>query len=269
VFALTLLAFAAIVIPPLLTPVGQISRLPEATLVACRANELIAALPRAVCDRLHTRIRHVRAQETLFDCLRRDMNVYFPHPGTVVSLVRSTDEGPQLEVGMIGSEGCASLDILLGGVTTDSIAIVLVSGDVTCIDGANLRAEFSSDVITRTIVNSYAAMFIEQVSQTAVCHGVHTIGQRLSKWLLTMRERTCSSDISVSHESLSHLLGAHRPAVTLAIGALNEEGVITHSRGSIQVRDARGLRARSCGCFELMERRLAGFRAMLGARTRS
>jgi CRP-like cAMP-binding protein len=106
-------------------------------------------------------------------------------------------------------------------------------------------------------------MFLEQVSQTAVCNGVHTIAQRLVKWLLALRERTGSNDLVVSHESLSRMLGTQRPAVTLAIGMLTNAALISHSRRSIHLRDVAALRGRACGCFDLMLNGLTRFRSQL------
>jgi hypothetical protein len=232
-----------------------------------RGNRLVDALPAAVRLRLQCRLRRVQAQEILFDCASERI-VYFPHANTVVSLVRSTDEGPQLEVGMVGSEGCANLDLLLGGAPNgDTFAVVQVAGDVTCVSVARLHAEFSSDEQTRILITAYAAMFLEQVSQASVCNSIHTIAQRLSRWLLAVRDRTGSNDLVASHESLSRILGTQRPAVTLAIGALTEAGVIAHSRRSIRVSDASGLGSRACGCSDLMEKNLSRFRARLENRT--
>jgi|GEM_PF-1958129 len=244
-------------------PLPSVHRVTTRNFVS-RGNRLVDALPAAVRLRLQCRLRRVQAQEILFDCARRERIVYFPHANTVVSLVRSTDEGPQLEVGMVGSEGCANLDLLLGGVPNgDTFAVMQVAGDVTCVSVARLHAEFSTDEQTRILITAYAAMFLEQVSQASVCNSIHTIAQRLSRWLLAVRDRTGSNDLVASHESLSRILGTQRPAVTLAIGALTEAGVIAHSRRSIRVSDASGLGSRACGCSDLMEKNLSSFRARL------
>ncbi|MGA8810709.1 MAG: helix-turn-helix domain-containing protein [Thermoanaerobaculia bacterium] len=231
--------------------------------LAC-TNRLLAALGSVVQQRLQEHTRIVHAQEILFDASQPQFNIYFPNGNTVISLVRGTDEGPQVEVGLIGSEGFANLDLLLtGAVHDDTLMIVQAAGEVTCIAAARLQSEFSTDARTRVLINGYAAMFLEHVSQTAVCNGVHSVVQRLSKWMLELRDRTGSNELQVSHESLSRILGTQRPAVTLAIGALTVMGVISHSRRSIYVRDPEGLRTRACGCFELMQRSLTDFRVQL------
>jgi len=39
----------------------------------------------------------------------------------------------------------------------------------------------------RRSLQKYAQAFLEQTSQTAVCNRLHTIEERLSRWLLTCR----------------------------------------------------------------------------------
>ena len=229
-----------------------------------RSNELLDALPPAARGRLQERRLVVHANDVLFDCHQHTWDVYFPSRNTVLSLVRTTDEGPQVELGMVGSEGFAGLDVMLTrGAQNETAAIAQTGGEMACISARLLHAEFSSEPQTRMLISTYAAMFLEQVSQTAVCNGVHTIAQRLAKWLLALHERSGSTDLVVSHEALSRILGTYRPAVTLAIGALNTAGVIAHSRRSIHLHDLPALRARACACSESMRDSLSAFRAQL------
>jgi CRP-like cAMP-binding protein len=232
-----------------------------------RGNLVLDSFPPSVRERLQTRLRRVRADEVLSGFRWPDLDVYFPNGSTVVSLLRSTDEGPHVEVAMVGSDGLAGLDMLLSNETSgDTIAVVQTQGEVACINATRLQAEFWNDARTRTVISAFAGMFLEQVSQTAVCNGVHSVAQRLSKWLLALRDRTSSNELTVSHESMSRVLGTQRPAVTLAIGVLSAAGVISHSRRCIHVLDVVALRARACGCFELMLRSLTDLRAQLTKR---
>lgn len=230
-----------------------------------RRNELLDALPPEARRRLQERRIVVHANDVLFDCRQQSRDVYFPSRNTVISLVRSTDEGPQVEVCMVGSEGFAGLDVMLvSGTQNETAAIAQTGGEVTCISARLLHAEFATEPETRLLISAYAGMFLEHVSQTAVCNGVHTIAQRLAKWLLALYERTGSTDLVVSHEALSRILGTQRPAVTLAIGALRNIEVIAHSRRSIHLHDLPALRARACACSQSMHDSLAAFRAQLG-----
>lgn len=75
---------------------------------------------------------------------------HFPH------FARSTEEGTTVEVGIVGWEGFTSVQHLL----------------LPRPGGANAVVRF-------------AGIFMAHVSQHATCNRVHTIEQRLAKWLLT------------------------------------------------------------------------------------
>jgi Mn-dependent DtxR family transcriptional regulator len=57
------------------------------------------------------------------------------------------------------------------------------------------------------------------------------------------------NDIPLKQEFLAHMLGVHRPAVSIAAGALQKEGLIHYHRGHIEVRDRAGLERMACECY--------------------
>jgi hypothetical protein len=213
---------------------------------------------------LNARARVVRTEEILFDRLDLSGEVYFPCGDTVISLVRVTDEGPQMETAMIGSEGFASPDVLFArAVNAESVGIVQGPGEVACVSIRRLDAELSADSHARGLMLAYSAMYLDHVSQNAVCNGVHSIPQRLAKWLLMLRDRSGSDDLLVSHDLVSRMLGIQRAAVTLAVGILTDKGLLSHSRRHIHICDAAALRKRACACVDVVTRGLGEFRAKL------
>jgi Mn-dependent DtxR family transcriptional regulator len=54
---------------------------------------------------------------------------------------------------------------------------------------------------------------------------------------------------------LAQMLGVHRPAVTLAAGALQRAGVIRYSRGKVTVIDRAALENAACECYRIIVRR--------------
>lgn len=67
------------------------------------------------------------------------------------------------------------------------------------------------------------------------------------------------------------MLGIHRPGVSIAVGALEVDGIIRPSRNSIQVRDREGLLKRSCECYAVVHAKLQQFRLAhsIGGRNRA
>jgi hypothetical protein len=123
--------------------------------------------------------------------------------------------------------------------------------------------------MTRTLLLAYVGLFVEHAIQSVVCNRVHSIEQRLSKWLLIIRDRVGSDVFDLSHDFMSKILGIQRSGVTLAIGALTDQGFIAHSRRHVDIRDANGLKERACECYSLMLDKLNDYRAHLRPGSRS
>ena len=49
-----------------------------------------------------------------------------------------------------------------------------------------------------------------QISQAALCSRFHTVEQRLCRWLLMAHDRAASEVLMITHEQLSHMVGASR-----------------------------------------------------------
>jgi CRP-like cAMP-binding protein len=230
---------------------------------AGEGNKLLDAFTTAVRNRLNARVRTVTSRQVLFDTYRHSPDVFFPHAGTTISLIRETAEGPQIEVGLIGAEGFANFQALFAPEANSTTAVVQTGGEISCVSAIRLRAEFAADFGARALLLSYTALCVEQLIQSIMCNTVHSIEQRLSRWLLVMRDRNEIDEIHVSHDSLARVLGIQRSGVTLAIGALTEDGLIDHARKCINVRDAQALSTRACECWSLMLAKLNVYRAQL------
>jgi len=92
-----------------------------------------------------------------------------------------------------------------------------------------------------------------QISQTAACNRFHGAEARLARWLLMTRERVGSDKFPLTHEFLAHMLGLRREGVTEAAGALKRRRLIGYHRGSIEILDAKRLKASACTCYETVK----------------
>ena len=50
------------------------------------------------------------------------------------------------------------------------------------------------------------------------------------------------------------MLGVHRPTVSVAAGMLQRAGMIDYSRGTITIRDRKGLEKAACACYKIIVR---------------
>ncbi|HUP64610.1 MAG TPA: helix-turn-helix domain-containing protein [Thermoanaerobaculia bacterium] len=127
------------------------------------------------------------------------------------------------------------------------------------------KALFQKDTAFRDRVLAFTSSFLTQVTQNLVCNRLHHIEERLAKWLLVVQDRVDSDALHLTHDFLSHMLGIHRPGVSIAVAALERDGLVSHTRARITIRDRTLLEARSCECFKAIHGDLAQLRKKLSA----
>ena len=108
-----------------------------------RQNHLLAALPRAVYDRLLPNLELVEMPlgEVLSTAGAELRYVYFPTT-CIVSLVYVMANGSTAEIALTGYEGLLGVSLLLGGETTPSQAVVQSAGHAYRIKGEAIKYEF-------------------------------------------------------------------------------------------------------------------------------
>lgn len=179
--------------------------------------------------------------------------VYFPSAGSVASVICAASNGSTVEAGVIGSEGAACVNALLAPpASTRNETIVQGEGEFTRITTAMTRRHFRADAAFRDDILAYTSHYLDQITQHSLCNRLHSIEQRLSKWILMMRDRVGQEDLPLTHDFLAHMLGIHRPGVSIAVSALEMDGLISHRRNLISIVDRGGLMTRSCECYRVV-----------------
>ena len=70
------------------------------------------------------------------------------------------------------------------------------------------------------------------------------------RWLLERLDRSLSSELKVTQETMATMLGVRRESITLTAGKLQAEGLIQYRRGTIIVLDRDGLEACAGACYK-------------------
>jgi CRP-like cAMP-binding protein len=219
-----------------------------------RGNLLLASLPAEERARLEPALERVpmASGQVLYEPDAPIAWVYFPHDA-VLSVVSPMSDGT-VEVGTVGREGMAGVPILLHSDRAPTRTFVQVAGSADRMPAARLSESVrSSPVVERTLYR-YAQSYFDQVAQTAACNRLHTLEERCARWLLMTQDRTGSDHLPLTQQFLSYMLGVHRPAVTLAAGALQKAGLIHYTRGKVTVTDRAGLEAAACACYAATRR---------------
>lgn len=223
-------------------------------------NQILAVLPEADFMMIAPSLARVSLDtgETLFHAHEVIRHVYFVESG-LVSLLSLLEDGAAIEVGITGREGAAGVSVLLGADTSVHTAVVQTGGEALRVRAGDAREAFRRSEALRDRVLAYARLLLAYTSQTAACNTVHTVEERLARWLLIARQRLESDRLPLTHEFLSHMLGVRRSGVTVAIGILQRAGLIEHRRGHVEVADVEGLRAAACECAATMTHDLDQF----------
>lgn len=175
-------------------------------------------------------------------------HVYFPEEG-VVSLVAALSDGTTVEVGMVGCEGMLGVPLLLGVTDMPHCAVVQVGGRAWRMRAEVFREEVQRQHSLCAGLLRYTQALLVQTAQVAACNRLHTVEERLCRWLLMVHDRLESDDFLLTHEVIAKMLGSRRAGVTVAAGLLQRAGIISYLRGHIHILDRRRLESTACECY--------------------
>src|SRR5256885_8222033 len=150
---------------------------------------------------------------------------YFPVTA-VISLVSTMESGASAEVAMIGREGMVGLAGMLGPAESPTAAIVQVAGSAVRVPAAVVRAARRANLAVRETFDLYTEARLIQVAQTAACSRLHSVEERLARWLLAIDDRIAGDEFIVPHESIANMLGVQRPTVSMTLQRFHEQHAI-------------------------------------------
>lgn len=179
-------------------------------------------------------------------------SVYFPST-CVVSCLYTMHDGATAEIALVGNDGVVGVTSFLGGGAPPHRAIAQIGGDAVKVPARFIKAEFARNGSLQHVLLRYTQALIAQISQTAVCNRLHSVEQRLCRWLLLCHNRVNGAEICMTQEYIANMLGGRRESVTVAAGHLQDLGLIRYSRGHITIVDRKGLELIVCECYQTVE----------------
>ncbi len=161
----------------------------------------------------------------------------------IASMVATSRDGQETEVGIVGREGMIDVATILGSSHTPLRCFMQVSGKCLRVPARVLTAAYEASDTVRSTFNRLAFELLCQIAQTALANASYSVEQRLARWLLMCADRLGGNEIALTHEFLSVMLNVRRAGVTLAIQSLQSSGYVEGRRGSVRITDRPGLRS--------------------------
>jgi len=185
-------------------------------------------------------------------------HAYFPE-GCVLSLLTILENGSEIECANIGREGAFGVFSAMYSRVSFTRCTVQLEGPMVRCEIGYLREEFSKSPHLQNLLVSYSETLLSQVMQTVACNSLHSVEERMCRWLLMMHDRAEGETLTYTHEFLANIMGANRTSITLAAQSLQNQGLISYRRGLMQIRDRAGLEAATCECYAVVRARFDAF----------
>jgi CRP-like cAMP-binding protein len=228
-------------------PPGAASRPPPDAL----RNRVLAALPKIDRDRLLPTLKIVplTLKELLHKPGERVHYVYFP-AGGFCSIVTVLEDGKMVEVATVGRDGVLGVPAVFDGHPVWSATMVQGAHD-TCyrMTATAFQREMDQRGAFYELLTHFAKALLGFVMQSTACNAVHSVEQRLARWLLMAHDRMGTDAFPLTQEFVAMMLGASRPTVTAVAGTLQKAGLITYHRGQVAITDRKKLESASCECY--------------------
>jgi CRP-like cAMP-binding protein len=216
-------------------------------------NKLLAALPRSQFNLLvpHLTTAALAQGTVVFETGDEVDQVYFPHNG-MFSLLAVMRDGKAIETATVGREGVIGAMSGLGLYRSLVRAVVQLPLVSSKIPSAQFRKALASSEAIRDLSVHFNEVLLTQARITAACNALHPVEARFCRWLLQSADRAASDTVTLTQELLAEMLGVRRTSVTEVAGKMQNEGIITYSRGVIRILDRDGLERLSCECYQTL-----------------
>jgi CRP-like cAMP-binding protein len=213
-------------------------------------NLLLASLPAADFQAIapHLRLVNTRQGEVVAHARGKIERVYFPHGG-ILSYVVDLQSGEMIETGMIGKDGIMGAGPALDDKFALNRVLVQAPGPASVLEAEMFRRLASQSEAFRSLVVRHELLLHAQAQQSAACNAVHSVEERMCRWLLRMHDLV-GDELPLTQEFLAQMLGVRRTSVSVTASTLQQAGFIRYSRGNVRILDVEKLQDSACECYE-------------------
>lgn len=224
-----------------------------------RANpNRLLRIPREEYDELQPHLEVVQLTPKVFNLPAGVplSHVYFPFSG-VVALIVGMQSGDTVEVAAVGKHGMLGVSVLLESDPAPYDMVSQIAGQAARL-ATPIFADLSRQLPTfRRLLLRYSLCLFHEVARTAACNRLHSVEQRLARWLLLTGDQVESDTYPLTQETLARMLGARRPYVSSTAHALLQAGFIRYRRGTVRILDRAGLESVACEDYRATQQEYA------------
>lgn len=216
-------------------------------------NHLLRALPPADWGLVQPFLEPVQLTtgQLLLEQHERASAVIFPET-CLISLVQPFSTGQNVVTETVGCEGVVSALFVLVNSRSDQRHLVQIAGNALRLAVADYHRLSMGLASFRTVFSAYAARFLSDALLGVACSRAHSLDQQLARRLLILRDQAATDVLPMTQDMLADMLGVHRPSVSIALGRLEDAGLIRSRRGEITLIDPPGIEAVACECYRIM-----------------
>ena len=233
----------------------MIAQGPEVIATDRRSNDLLACLsePDFALLAPHLQSCHSTSNEVLYEAGDSVGSIYFPCGACLVSHVLDIKDGRKVEPVLVGREGAVGL--IPGPHKSPAYSGILakVGGPFFKLSAIEFEKAKNKSQSLRDDFDRYMEYLLAQLMQIAACNAVHTIEQRMAKWIIAIIEHTHTNEVPFTQDQFAALLGVGRSYTARVIQTFKMEGILGARRGAILVLDRQALQATSCRCDEQLK----------------
>ena len=213
-------------------------------------NKILAALPAEERARLVPHLQRVAFERGQSIYRAGDTLGYLYFPVTLVAALMALGRtGASTALALIGREGGIGLAEALAGDRPAHDIVALMPGEAYRLPLEGAPGLFAPQQALLAVALNYGHSLTAQIAQTAFCNLHHPLDQRLCRWLLSIAYRQSEHSLQLTEEQIASVLGVRRESVSQATVRLQEEGLIRHHRGLVEILDRDSLEAKACECL--------------------
>jgi CRP-like cAMP-binding protein len=174
--------------------------------------------------------------------------IYFLHNG-LVSKLAVFEDGAEIECVVVGKEGAVGAMTALGLRTALTRDICHWDASASAIEASVLRAAMERSPRISEVMHRYCVWKMSCAIRNGACNAIHSVEQRLARWLLTCCDELGEDEIRLSQDILGKMLGVQRTSVNPNLQRFRAERLIDLKRSHILLIDRASLMERACSCY--------------------